>query len=140
MPSTEIPAAVRRLVYERSGGICERCYYWPATNVHHRVARQKGGSRHTPWINLPSNLPHLCGGPTWGCHGFATQHPLSARPDGWVVPRGVAEQLGGCELVAMRDIHDRWWLLTDDGRRLRVSRVAPLSDVLSELHPEGSQA
>jgi hypothetical protein len=47
--------------------------------MHHRRFRSQGG----PWT--PSNILHLCGDGTRGCHGRIT------KPDGW---RPVFEFLG----------------------------------------------
>ena len=108
------------LVLARSGGRCERCLVKPATQIHHRCGRQMGGSRNTPWINLPSALAHLCGTSEDGCHGLATRFPGLARIDGWVVSRGEASQLGGCADIPVVDVGGYTWLLRDDGSKQPV--------------------
>jgi 5-methylcytosine-specific restriction protein A len=118
MARTGPTSAVVELVLARSGGVCERCHQRPAQQIHHRCARQAGGSRHTPWINLPSNLAHLCGTSADGCHGYATANRRGIAYDtGWVVPRGIADQQGGCQLIPVVDIHGQAWLLDDDGTK-----------------------
>lgn len=76
-----IPAANRRMVEERSKGICEGCGKAPATEIHHRRYKSRGG-RHEV-----SNLIHLCGwGNHTGCHGVAHK---GAERIGWSVSSGV---------------------------------------------------
>lgn len=77
----------RRLVYARSGGLCEvripgvclgRGMSW-----HHRKNRSQGGT----WA--PSNGLHTCGDGTTGCHGALTNTNGRAeefRAAGWIVP------------------------------------------------------
>jgi hypothetical protein len=56
----------RAIVRERSGEICEICAERRADTMHHRRKR----SQHGPWT--PSNVLHLCGDGTRGCHGRIT--------------------------------------------------------------------
>lgn len=67
----------REIVYERSGGLCERCGYGRATNWHHRRAAGR--------IWTPENGLHLCGSGTTLCHGWVTEHPMISKEWGWVV-------------------------------------------------------
>lgn len=85
--------AGRRLVRERSRGVCEVCSRRRATNAHHRLNRSQGGT----WD--PANLLHLCGSGTTGCHGFITTHPAIARDRGWTLRRG-QDPLGEPVLLA----------------------------------------
>lgn len=77
-------AEARRLVRERSGGMCEVCGAARATNYQHR----KGKAHCSPlelWI--PSNGLDVCGhGNTSGCHGLIHQNPTAAIANGWTVP------------------------------------------------------
>lgn len=62
---------------ERSGGTCEGCGGAPATEVHHRKFRSRGG------LHNLGNLLHLCGwGNHTGCHGRAHS---ADPPEGWAV-------------------------------------------------------
>lgn len=70
----------RRLVYDRSGRVCEVCGRARATNWHHRKNASQGG------LWCPSNGLHLCGSGTTGCHGKITVNPRIARERGWSVP------------------------------------------------------
>lgn len=70
----------RRLVAQRSGGVCEVCGNATATNFHHRKGKGQGGA----WA--PSNGLHLCGSGSTGCHGHVTTHPQVSREQGWSVP------------------------------------------------------
>lgn len=70
----------RRIVAERSGGVCEMCGAARATNWHHRKNASQGG------LWCPSNGLHLCGSGSTGDHGWVTEHPTQAHDDGgWVV-------------------------------------------------------
>lgn len=71
----------RPIVYERSGGICERCGERRANTVHHRKNRSQGGT----WD--PSNLLHLCGDGVRGCHGVVTNTRREYYGAGWCVRR-----------------------------------------------------
>ena len=78
-------AASRRAynkVAERSGGVCEGCGKLPATNMHHRLYRGRGGKDEVV------NLLHLCGmGNVNGCHGRA--HTGEGEHLGWSCPTSV---------------------------------------------------
>ena len=76
-------ARARRLVRERSGGICEVCGVNRATNYQHR----KGKAHCSPeemWA--VSNGLDVCGhGNVSGCHGLIHQNPTGAVKNGWTV-------------------------------------------------------
>ncbi|WP_442916185.1 HNH endonuclease [Leucobacter sp. M11] len=75
---SKIPARIQAGVRERSHGVCEGCGQAPATEMHHRKYRSRGG-QHTL-----ENLIHLCGwGNHTGCHGIA--HSLQGHTLGWSV-------------------------------------------------------
>lgn len=68
---------IRRHVINAANGICERCGEFPASEVHHRVTRARGGIHH------PANLAALCAGPgTNDCHGLV--HAFNEVP--WLLP------------------------------------------------------
>jgi hypothetical protein len=95
----------RKLVAERSGGMCEKCGCSPAHGWHHRKNRSQGG----PWC--PSNGLHLCGDGTRLCHGWVTHYPLKAHDEGgWVV----WSFEDPAEVPVLHAIHG-WVRLTDDG-------------------------
>jgi hypothetical protein len=80
---------VKDLVGSRAEWKCEVCglpllgeYY----SFHHRRGRGMGGSK-DPAANEASNLMLLHGSGTTGCHGFITEHPATAKLNGWVVSR-----------------------------------------------------
>lgn len=73
--STKARGALR----QRSDGWCEKCGYYRATNAHHRKNRSQGGD------DALSNLLHLCGSGTTGCHGYITEHPTESYHYGWSV-------------------------------------------------------
>lgn len=66
----------RRIVADRSNGVCERCSRARATDMHHRKNRSQSGA----WS--PSNLLHLC----HRCHMEVTVNPRIAYEQGWSVP------------------------------------------------------
>jgi hypothetical protein len=76
----------RRIVRERSGGLCEirlpgLCLQ-RVGGVHHRLPRSGGG----PWCAC--NLLGACGSGTTGCHGWVEGHPALAYALGLKVRRG----------------------------------------------------
>jgi|SRR2546423_7448147 len=69
----------RRLVAERSSGICEVCGERNGESMHHRKNRSQGGGWH------PANILHTCGDGTRLCHGWITEHPALAHSSGHAV-------------------------------------------------------
>lgn len=73
----------REAVKQRSGGVCEvgipEVCMGRGHTIHHRKNRSQGGT----WA--PSNLLHLCGDGTRGCHGWITEHPATSYIRGWAV-------------------------------------------------------
>lgn len=74
-----ITPATRRLLRQRSDGVCEQCGMELATNAHHRKNKSQLGS------DSLSNLLHLCGSGTTGCHGYITEHHAESYLKGWSV-------------------------------------------------------
>ena len=71
--------AAYEAVAARSGGICEGCGAEPATDMHHRLYRSRGGRDEVV------NILHLAGpGNTGKCHGRAHNDP-EATVEGWSV-------------------------------------------------------
>ena len=66
-------SATRRLIRQRSWGICERCGRKPASEAAHRVGRGVGGK----WD--PSNLLDLC----HDCHAGNHHEPARAYREGF---------------------------------------------------------
>lgn len=86
-PSKAQSQAARRLVLQRCLGLCEGCGIRPATEMHHRLYRSRGG------LDTAANLLHLCGGEAGlfggnhsGCHGIA--HTIIGEHLGWSVRSG----------------------------------------------------
>lgn len=78
---TGFPPVVRSLIYDRSGGACERCGERHSDSaIHHRRPRQAGGTRR-PETNYPSNAGLLCG----QCHREVESYRTQAFEDGWLV-------------------------------------------------------
>lgn len=89
----------------------------PAAQMHHRCARGMGGSS-AAWVDTASNGLHVCGTNADGCHGRATEtHIRASRLAGIVVPRGLAEQKGGCAAIPFQDANGDWWLIDDEGHK-----------------------
>lgn len=70
---------IRGALYRRSDGWCEVCGLEYATNAHHRKNRSQGG------VDQLSNLLHVCGSGTTGCHGDITVNPAKSYEAGWSV-------------------------------------------------------
>jgi hypothetical protein len=100
----------RKIVYERSGGICEKCGWGRATNWHHRRAAGR--------VWAPENGLHLCGSGTTGCHGWITEHPEISRAHGWSVSNYADPGTTPAHLWF------GWRLLTPDGGVLYVPSPA----------------
>lgn len=76
-------ADLRRTVFDRAGGRCERCgtdlVKLGAFEAHHRKLRSQGGRDEV------ENLACLCP----GCHHDQVHaHPAYARAEGWIVRQG----------------------------------------------------
>lgn len=106
----------RALVAARSAGVCEVCARARATNVHHR----KGRRIYDPW--RPSNLLHLCGSGTTGCHGEITEHKLPVYRDGYMIRRHMSHEPHQIPAYLWRDeLGPSWCWLHDDGTTSSVS-------------------
>lgn len=69
----------KRVVRERSGGVCEGCGEARASNFAHRKRQGQGG----PWC--PSNGLDLCGSGSTGCHGWSHENVTAAEELGWML-------------------------------------------------------
>lgn len=92
-------ASARKLVYARSGRVCERCSSARATEWQHRKNRSQGG------LWEASNGLHLC----TSCHRYVTDHPAESTAKGWTVPSWCTP----AAVPALVNGHFRY--LTDDG-------------------------
>jgi hypothetical protein len=95
----------RKIVYERSEQLCERCCSGRIRSVHHRKKRSQGGG----WT--PQNCVLLCGTGVQGCHGWVEHNPDAACVEGfhvrpWNEPEGIPLLWRGSQ----------WVFLTEDGR------------------------
>lgn len=101
----------RKLVAERSGGVCEVCGAMRATNFQHRKNRSQGGR----WS--ASNGLHVCGSGTTGDHGRIHHSPSEAYSFGWSVKswQDPAE-------TPVRTAYG-WVLLDDEGSWTAVAHV-----------------
>lgn len=111
---TKAEKTARRLVRERSGGVCESCGAARATNFQHRKGRGQGG----PWS--AANGFDVCGSGTTGCHGYMHAHPAESYERGWSVrshddPAAVPVQTAR-----------GWFLLDDDGG---LTAAEPMQEV-----------
>jgi hypothetical protein len=77
---TGFDVVVRRLVLDRSGGLCERCGVRPVEALHHRRARGMGSTRR-PETNLPANGLGVCA----PCHDHIERNRSEAYENGWLV-------------------------------------------------------
>lgn len=99
----------RRIVRDRSGGLCEVCASATAWEWHHRKNRSQGG------LWSPENGLHLCSRD----HRWITEHPASSWVKGWSV-RGSGDPSITPVFMA------RWGyvLLTEDGSYIQTARTA----------------
>lgn len=100
----------RKVVYARSGGVCERCAQQKAAEWQHRKNRSQGGE----WT--AENGLHLCS----PCHRHVTEHPAEGREYGWAVSR---ECDPATKRVLIQD-GARWVWLTEDGTYSPTSPTA----------------
>lgn len=102
----------RRIVAARSGGICEvnvpeRCR-GRAESMHHRLKRSHGGN----WV--PSNVLHVCGSGTTGCHGHIEANPRWANTHGYWLMAGDGDPREVPVYLRWMSLMD-WFLLDDTG-------------------------
>ncbi len=71
----------RRVALRRDHHTCRRCGA-PGSDVHHRVARGKGGRQYDGDRHAPERLVTLCR----ACHGWVHAHPTEAKTGGYTVP------------------------------------------------------
>lgn len=87
----------RILVRERSGGMCEvrqkDVCRGQGESMHHRNKAGQGGE----W--QPSNILHVCGDGTRGCHGWIEANPASARRRGLWLFRGQNPATTPCTII-----------------------------------------
>jgi hypothetical protein len=105
-------ATCRRIVYERSGGVCEiglkGICLGRGTNISHRKARGQGG----PWS--PANCMHACGSGTTGCHGWVEANWTEAERRGLRV--SAYDDFIGKPVVMRTAVWlPAWWILNEDG-------------------------
>ena len=72
----EFTAKAKKVIRERSGGMCEGCAKVRASHLHHRLYKSRLG-----WGNVANGL-HLC----IECHGLA--HTLFGEQQGWSIRSG----------------------------------------------------
>lgn len=105
------PPAVKKLITERSGGMCELDACGRAEVIHHRRPRGAGGTS-LPWVNRAANGMHV----TNACHNrIEGRDPswsrLQSGKAGWLVSQH-SERTSAESPVLYRN---RWVLLGDDG-------------------------
>jgi hypothetical protein len=111
----------RAIVAERSGGFCEASIpgvcLGRADSMHHRV---KAGRLWTA-----SNLLHLCGSGTTGCHGHIEANPAWANEEGlWLMAGEESDQTAAhMRWGPMRG----WFILDDEGMLAIVSELEPVA-------------
>lgn len=103
-------AAVRKLVWHRAGGCCERC--GQAIDIsgrdysfHHRRPRAMGGTKRTSSHGV-SNLLLLDGSGTTGCHGYVEANRTWAYEAGYLIrqtgePADIRVLIGGHRWVRL---------------------------------------
>lgn len=103
-------ARARAIVAERSGGRCEAVIEGVCLGRAHSMHHRRKPGR----LWNPSNLLHLCGDGTRGCHGWIEAHPTKANELGlWLMngdgmPSEVSVQMRWESLKS-------WFVLDDEG-------------------------
>lgn len=112
---TPVPAVLRRAVYARDNGSCQRCgrecLDWQHS-IQHRLPGQMGGDRHKHQL---ANMVLMCGTGTTGCHGWAESHREQAHAQGWLVHRWETPAT-----VPILRYTRTWWLLGADWEPTRA--------------------
>lgn len=94
---------VRSLIYDRSGGRCERCNLWTSdTQIHHRRPRGMGGTLRAD-TNSASAGVLLCG----QCHWMVESYRAQAFDDGWLVRQSHSP-------ITVPVLRRGFWVLLDD--------------------------
>lgn len=102
--STAGESAARRIVTQRSGGVCELCGNSQATDYQHRKNRSQGGA----WC--PSGALHCCS----RCHHERIHaQPQEAIRNGWTVPSHADP--AGTPVWLTIWAGTGWYYLADDG-------------------------
>ncbi len=130
MKAQQIPDRVRRLVAERSQGLCEICGRRPAQQLHHRRPRKMGGSRRES-TNTPANLLAIDA----LCHADIESSRLHAESFGWLIPDAVADPARMPVLLATAH-GELFCLLDHEGGKWVMDLVEPLADALSDCKGE----
>lgn len=114
---TGFPAEVKAIVFDRSGGRCERCgcLSWDLQH-HHRRPRGAGGTRRLD-TNTASACALLCG----DCHRHVESHRTQALSDGWLVRQSDSPVVVPVFRLGV------WVWLGDDGSITPVARDTAVS-------------
>lgn len=107
-------SAARKLLYQRSERVCERCGMRRASNAHHRRSAGR--------VWTPENLLDLDGSGTTGCHGWVEHNPTTSAQFGWSV-----ESWADATTVPYRRF-DGWWVLLDDRGAAHTTKAPPDND------------
>lgn len=106
-------ANAKKLLWVRSGGLCEMCSRKIEEGTFEFAHRQQKGMGGRG-LNTASNGLASCPGPD-GCNQKCGDGRYSRREvvyNGWIIPRGVIVPSDVAVLVA-----GKWWLLNDDGTK-----------------------
>lgn len=106
MKAKQVPKRVRDDLWNRSGGLCEKCGVDPAEVAHHRRPRGMGGSRDAV-TNTLANLLHVSN----LCHLQIESNRADSLEKGWLVLQGQDPRVIP---VCYRD-YDRPQILNVDG-------------------------
>lgn len=111
---------VRKTVWDRAGGLCEKCGSGLPNGgqYHHRRPRGAGGSRRED-TNTPANCLLLCG-VMYGegaCHQWIEYHRTVSYEHGWLISQH-RKNISPSEVPV--HLHDGCFLLSDDGERYSV--------------------
>lgn len=107
---------VRNAVIFRDNFSCRRCGKTPASQIHHRAPRGRGGTK-CEWINGKANLALL----DLECHEFIERNRTYGYETGWLIKRNSNDLP---EEVPLTDIYGRQFFLDDLGGVTYITKEA----------------
>lgn len=116
-PKAKTPEEIkcRKIVKERSGGLCEICGQREATDMAHRLAVSQVGK----WE--PCNILHACR----FCHSDNHDHPQRSFDNGWHLRSG-SNPIECAVLLAGDSGEKGWFYLKNNGEKVLIDKDSDL--------------
>lgn len=109
MGNAAAESRTRRVVSARSAGMCEARIPGVCTGQGQSMHHRKKPGR----VWSPSNVIHVCGDGTRGCHGWIEHNPTDAHDRGLYLQGNEHPLFAAC-IISWRGIMD-WFRLNDTG-------------------------